>query len=126
MLSVSEFVIVNPNSLVYEFDDLTNTLEQNEISYAVAPYWSANVVSVLSEGTVLVQPCNIENGSLVQSDISTLSLYEDKATTFRTVVSSVSQNESFQKTLLEYTDIRRSRLRQTSIIMCMYMIMMSE
>ncbi len=34
MLSVSEFVIVNPNSLVYEFDDLTNTLEQNEISYA--------------------------------------------------------------------------------------------
>ena len=70
VLSVSEFVIVNPNSLVYEFDDLTNTLEQNEISYAVAPYWSANVVSVLSEGTVLVQPCNIENGSLVQSDIN--------------------------------------------------------
>ena len=98
VLSVSEFVIVNPNSLVYEFDDLTNTLEQNEISYAVAPYWSANVVSVLSEGTVLVQPCNIENGSLVQSDISTLSLYEDKATTFRTVISSVSQNESWDET----------------------------
>ena len=28
VLSVSEFVIANPNSLVYEFDDLTKTLEQ--------------------------------------------------------------------------------------------------
>ena len=40
----------------------------------------------------------LENGSLVQSDISTLSLYEDKATTFRTVISSVSQNESWDET----------------------------
>lgn len=97
-LWVPELVITNPNTTFYRYEDLTEALEQNDISYAVAPYWSSNVVSVLSEGNVLVQPCSIENGKLVQSDISILSLYEDNATVFNTVISGISQNASWDET----------------------------
>lgn len=99
ILSVPELVITNPNTTFYKYGELTEVLQENNISYAVAPYWSSNVVSILSEGNVLVQPCSISSGTLVQSDISTLSLYKDKATMFNTIISGMSKNESWDETI---------------------------
>lgn len=99
ILGASQLVIVNPNTNFYKYEDLTEALADSNILTAVAPYWSSNVVSIISEGSILVQPCEIREGELFESNISTLSLYKDKATEFNTIISSVCQNGSYDETV---------------------------